>query len=164
LIENNSAEPNKQIDVNEMIDLKFAVQNIGHGDAENVKVKVINNQKGVMLLGTVKGSQLIRENPYFEKIQSGKYQTITFRYFVNSEFADRQLQFDIQTEERIGEYGLFETKSFPINKLLKETGYIRTIASINRNNQIGVDLQNIPEFVVDVDTDIPVTNTDQKNT
>jgi len=164
LLENNSAKPNKQIDINEMIDLKFAVQNIGQGNAEDVQIKVKNNQKGVMLLGTVKGTQLIRENPNFKNIQTGKYETIIYRYFVNSEFTDSQLQFTIQAVERIGEFGFIETKSFPINKLLKETGYIRTIAKVKDYNPNSVIVQDVPNFVIDVDTDIPVSKTTQKNT
>ena len=164
LLENNSAKPNKQIDVNEMIDLKFAVQNIGQGDADNVKIEVKNNQKGVLLLGTMKENQLIRENPYFEKIQSGKYKTVIYRYFVNSEFTDSQLQFSIKSKERIGDFGFSETKSFPINKLLKETGYIRTIANMKEYNQNRVIVQDIPDFIADVDTDIPVTKNTQINT
>ena len=164
LLENNSAKPNKQIDINEMIDLKFAVQNIGQGNAENVHIEVKNNQKGVMLLGTVKGTQLIRENPNFKKIQTGKYETIIYRYFVNSEFTDSQLQFNIQAVERIGKFGFIETKSFPINKLLKETGYIRTIANTNDYDQNEVNVQDIPDFVVDVDANIPVTKTKLINT
>lgn len=164
LLENNSAKPNKQIDVNEMIDLKFAIQNIGQGDAENIHIEVINNQKGVMLLGTIKGTQLIRENPNYKKIESGKYETIIYRYFVNSEFTDSELQFNIRIEERIGEFGFFETKSFPINKLLKETGYIRTIANVKDYNQKNVIVQDVPNFVVDVDTDIPLSKTTQENT
>ena len=164
LLENNSAKPNKQIDVNEMIDLKFAVQNVGQGNAESVHIEVKNNQKGVMLLGTVKGSQLIRENPYFKTIQSGKYETIIYRYFVNSEFTDSQLQFNIRSEERIGKFGFIETKTFPINKLLKETGYIRTIANSNNYYRKEVIVQNIPDFVVDVDNDIPITKIKQINT
>lgn len=164
LTENQSANPNKQIDINEMIDLKFAVQNIGQGNADNVNIEVGNNQKGVMFLGIVKGNELVRDNPNFSEIKSGDYETIIYRYFVNSEFAESELQFNIKTKERIGKYGFSELKSFPINKQIEEVGYIRTIAKTDNFNPKEVVIKDIPDFVVDVDTDIPVTITKQINT
>lgn len=158
ILENQSANPNNQIDINEMIDLKFAVQNVGQGNAENVNIEVSNNQKGVMLLGVVNGSQLLRQNPAFNSLEAGKYETIVYRYFVNSEFADNELQFTIKSDERIGQFGFTQTKTFPINKQLEESGYIRNIAVQDDNDQKGeVIIEDIPEFVVDVDTDIPVS-------
>ncbi len=164
IIENQSANPNNQIDINEMIDFKFAVQNTGQGNAENVDIEVENNQNGVMLLGVVKGNQLIRQNPNFTEIKSGKFETIIYRYFVNSEFTDNQLKFTIKTNERVGKYGFSNLKVFPINNELEETGYIRTVATTDDNIQGKVIIDDIPDFVVDVDTDIPVTNTQQTNT
>ena len=164
LLENQSAVPNKQIDINEMIDLKFAVQNIGQGDADNVSIEVKNNQKGVLLLGIVEGNKLIRQNPNFSKIQSGKYKIIIYRYFVNSEFTGNQLQFHINSKERIGKFGFSETKSFPINKILKKTGFIRTISEADNYSKREIIIENIPNFVVDVDNDIPITKSKQTKT
>ncbi|MCK5171019.1 MAG: caspase family protein, partial [Bacteroidales bacterium] len=164
VLENQSAEPNNQIDINEVIDVKLAIQNIGQGKAENVKIKIENNQKGVMLLGVVNGEQLIRENPYFPVIQSGKYETVIYRYFVNSEFTDNQLQFFIKSQERIGDYGFSEVKSFSINKELEEAGFIRTVAKVDNDVKGEVIIEDIPEFISDVDIDIPETQTEQINT
>jgi len=164
VIEKQSGNSNNQIDINEIIDLKFAVQNIGQGSAENVNIKVENNQSGVLLLGVVQGAQLIRQNQSFQEINSGKYKTVIYRYFVNSEFTDTQLKFTIHTTEKIGNYGFSIAKSFSINKELKETGYIRTIAKTDDNIQTKVIIENIPDFIVDVDTDIPKSNTFQPNT
>jgi len=164
VLENQSANPNNRIDINEMIDLKIAVQNIGQGNAENVEVIIENNQKGVMFLGVVENGQLIRKNPKFKVIQSGKYETVICRYFVNSEFTNEQLKFTIKSNERIGRYGFALNKEFLINSQLEESGYIRNIAQIDDYIQGNVIIEDIPDFVVDVDTDIPVSNTQQTNT
>ncbi len=165
VVENQSASPNNQIDINEMIDLKFAVQNVGQGDAENVDVEVTCNQKGVMLLGVAKGQQLLRENPKYSKIGSGKFETVIYRYFVNSEFRDTQLRFSINTTERLGKHGFSESKTFAINKTLEEAGYIRTVDKTDeRDLPSEVIIEDIPDFVSDVDTDIPDVGISNDNT
>ncbi len=164
LTENQSANPNKQIDINEMVDLKFAIQNIGQGNADNVNIDVKNNQKGVLLLGIVNGNELNRNNPIISEIQPGEYETVTYRYFVNSEFTESKLQFNIESEERTGKYGFSITKSFPINKQIKETGYIRTLAQTTSSTAKEVVIKDIPNFIVDVDSDIPITKTKQTDT
>ena len=105
-----------------------------------------------------------REDPNFRTISRGKYETITYRYFVNSEFTDNELEFTISSRERLGKYGFSERKSFPINKRLEETGYIRTIASNNTANPGNVIVEDIPDIVSDVDIDIPSTNEKQTHT
>jgi hypothetical protein len=159
VIENQSANPNNQIDINEMIDLKIAIQNIGQGNAENVKVSVENQQKGVMFLGI--GESMKRDNPSFQGINSGKFETVSYKYFVNSDFTDDRIEFAIRTDERHGKYGFNEKKSFPINKQLEETGQIRRVAIVEENRNKKVVIEDIPDFVVDVDTDIPTTNSSQ---
>ena len=51
VLEGPAAVPNNRIDLNEMINLKFYVQNTGSGAAENVKVTVENSQVGVLWVG-----------------------------------------------------------------------------------------------------------------
>jgi|GEM_PF-473206 len=163
VVENASADPNNRIDINEMIDVKFAVQNVGQGDAKDVKINLHNNQKGVMLLGVEKEMQLLREDPAFETILSGKYETITYRYFVNSEFNDDELVFTIASNEKSGNFGFSEIKSFSINKQLEESGFIRTVAKID-NYDRKIVIEDIPDFVVDVDTDIPMSEIEKPYT
>ncbi len=164
VIENQSANPNNQVDLNEIIDLMFAVQNVGQGTAENVSVKIENAQKGVMLLGVVSGSQLVRKDPGFAFINTGKYENITYRYFVNSEFSENQLEFSVIVTERLGKYGFSIKKAFPINTKLEESGYIRTLATNDQTIPGKVIIEDIPDFVVDVDTEIPIASVRQENT
>lgn len=158
VLENQSANPNNQIDINEMIDLNFAVQNIGQGNADNVSIEVDNNQDGVMLLGVKKGDKLVREQTSFPEIKSGKYETIVYQYFVNSEFTDSQLEFTIKSNEKLGKYGFSETKTVSINKQLKESGFIRAVNNEDDNIQGPVIIEDIPNFISDVDQNIPNNN------
>ena len=160
VVENLSANPNNQIDINEQIDVKFAVQNVGQGNAEDVNVVVTNNQPGVMLLGFVDNTgKLIRRNPTYGEIASGKYETVTYRYFVNSEFTSNQLVFNIKANEKINRYGFAQDKSVEINKTLQEEGYIRTVSNTTESKISGkVVIEDIPDFVSDVDQNIPVNN------
>lgn len=156
VIENLSASPNNQIDINEQIDVKFAVQNVGQGIAENVNINVTNNQPGVMLLGVVDNSgNLIRKNPSFNSINAGKFETITYRYFINSEFTGSQLAFSIASNERYGKFGITQTKSVEINKTLQEEGFIRSVNSNTEPERGQVVIEDIPDFASDVDQNIP---------
>lgn len=163
LLEDKSSEPNQQIDVNEIVNLKFIIQNIGKGDAENVEVEVANNQEGVMLLGVVNDNEISRHNPKFKRIESGEYETVIYQYFVNSELKDEKLKFNIRSKERLNKFGFSSSKSFVINKQLRPGGYIETI---NRKNNIEKNktiIKKVPEFIVDVDRDIPITKTERKS-
>lgn len=164
LTEYQSATMNGQVDVNEMIDLKFVVQNIGEGDAEDVKVKVANKQKGVMLLGVVKNEQMKRREPVFPMIEVGKYKTIVYRYFVNSEFTESNLKFEFSINEKYGKNKFLEHKLFPVNTELKEQGYIRTVAHKKEEKKRKIVIEDIPDLVVDVDVNIPKTYSKKNNT
>jgi len=164
VIENKSAIPNNQIDLNEIIELKFAIQNIGQGLAEDVRISVNNNQTGVKLLDILKEEEIIKENTRLGNIRSGEYIILVYRYFINSEFIGDQLQFAIQTTERHGSYGFSENKSFSINSELEVSGQIRTVAKPDDNKRNKVVIEDLPEFQVDVDSNIPSTNIKQDNT
>lgn len=119
--EKESASPNGRIDLNEMFYLKFSVRNSGAGTADNVTIKVENNQTGVRFLGIVDiGSQYLQEQPTFSMIDAGKSESVTYAYFVNSEFTDRALRFKISATERHGEYGFNEQWGIQIGATIKQ--------------------------------------------
>ncbi len=159
VLEKQSANPNNEINLNEIIDVKIAIQNIGRGSAKDVKLKVANNQKGVMLLGVVEDSVLVRKEPIIGCIEGGQFKTITYRYFVNSEFSGNQLNFTINSTEKCGRYGFIDEKNVQINSKLQEEGYIRnfTLGSTQNINEKGIIIEDIFDFAVDVDTNIPIT-------
>jgi len=145
--EYQSANPNNRIDLNEIIDVEFAIQNIGQRDADRISVNVENNQSGVMLLGVVDGNNLLRKEPEFSVLKSGKYEMITYRFFVNSEFTGDKLEFNIRSNEKYGQFGFNERKSVLINTLLKEEGYIRQVQSDpGKYEGSGIVIEDIPDF------------------
>ena len=157
--ENRSAAPNSRIDLNEMIDLKFYVQNRGVGTAEQIKIQVSNNQKGVMWLGVADTTGLKKTAPTFTKIDAGKFELVTYTYFVNSEFTDDELRFDIQATEEHGKYGFSETKTVAIDTQLKQLGVVKTL-DINDEEEPGtstVTIEDVPALEIDVRKDIPET-------
>ena len=165
VLENRSAAPNNRIDLNEMIDLKFYVQNRGAGAAEQIKIQVQNNQKGVMWLGVADATGLKQTSPTFTKIDVGKFELVTYTYFVNSEFTDTELRFEIQATEEHGKYGFSETKTVSINTQLKQLGNIKTL-DINDNEAPGartVTIEAVPALEIDIRKDIPETSTKNPN-
>ncbi|MBF0225577.1 MAG: caspase family protein [Desulfobacterales bacterium] len=157
-IESESSAKNNQIDINESLDLKLAFQNIGDGLSEGLSIEIINEQQGVMFLGVGEGERILRKNPYFNKIEPGKYEVVNYRYFVNSEFVEKELKFIIKAKDKTGKYILSDTKLVAINTELKPEGNIRTIQineDIPRGNLL---VEDIPEFQVDVDINIPKTS------
>lgn len=128
--EKESAQPNKKIDLNEVVDLKFHVQNLGIGVAKKVKVEVSNRQDGVNWLKKTDKNGRYITTLMFSEIKPGKYETIsdTYTYHINREFKDRDLNFNIRVTEQHEKYGFDETKKFTINKDLKPLGKITPVS------------------------------------
>ena len=156
-METESSAKNRQIDLNEIFDLRFAVQNVGKGTAEDVTIEVENNQEGVMFLGVGEGEKLARQAPQFDNIGIGKYKIINYRYFASSEFHEKVLKFTIKASEKYGKYGFSETRQVAINTELKEEGYIRKVSLDDDFVAGGVTVEDIPAFEIDVDVNIPKT-------
>ncbi len=123
-VEGQASKPNQKINLNEIIEVKFVVQNTGVGTAENVSVLVENEQKGVMMLGVKESQDVTRKHPNFVRIEAGKYEAITYQYFVNSEFKGNNLEFRLRATEGRNKYGFSEKKLVPINAALSEEGEI----------------------------------------
>lgn len=163
VVEYQSANPNNQVDINEMIEVKLAIQNTGQGAAENLKVDVTNNQNGVLYLGRAEGSGITQNKASFSQLAAGSYETLVYRFFVNSDFTASSLNFSIKASEKIGKYGVSESKSVPINTQLKAEGYIRQIA-VEEDALTDVILAQVPDFVSDVDKNIPVSTEKDQHT
>ena len=131
VVEKESAHPNEKIDLNEVIELQFYVQNQGVGDAKEVKVQVDNRQVGVSRLRTDEITPTwLSPNAIFPEIKSGEDKVVKniYTYLINSEFKDRKLLFEITVTEKHGDYGFLETEKFPINKKLKPLGKITPVS------------------------------------
>ena len=95
----NVARPNKSIQRNDVINLKFRVWNKSGVTAEKVKVKLENNQNGVIWLG-VKIDEpleaiedLLKEHPTFAAIKSNEHKVVNYIYHLNRDFKDPKVQF-----------------------------------------------------------------------
>ena len=157
-VESASSARNQQIDINEVFDLKLAIQNVGQGTANDVQIDVINEQTGVMYLGRGIGRNLSREKAKFSSIEPGKHKIITYRYFVNSDFIESSLKFTIKATEKSGTYGFTEDRVVKINTMLEEEGYIRTVAATGAVLPGTVIVEDIPDLEIDVDFKIPQTD------
>ena len=155
VVEKQAAAPNNRIDLNEMIDLKFYVQNRGVGAAEDVSVKVENDQKGVKWLGVTNAEGTRPISPKFSAIDAGEYELVTYSYFVNSEFAASELRFTIRTTERHGQYGFVETKTAAINTELEPLGQIAALPRDEDPAPERVQIEDLPDLEIDVRKNIP---------
>ena len=163
VLEGAAAVSNNRIDLNEMIDLKFYVQNRGTGAAENVKVTVENNQRGVLWVGVASEKGVQREHPTFRTIDAGKYQLVTYSYLVNSEFTDTELRFDIRATERHGRWGFTGTQTAAINTALTPLGTITELPRENIAPRQRPQIEELPALEIDVRKDIPETSTKNPN-
>lgn len=158
-LESQSAQQNNQIDINEVIDVRFAVQNIGQGPAKDINVSVENNQSGVMFLGRGEGSRLKKEQSVqISELAPGKFEILNYRYFVNSDFTAKELAFEVQADESHQAYGFNETKTVAINTELTPEGRIQEVEVAGDFDTKGVVIEDIPDFQVDVDVNIPETD------
>ena len=155
VVEYLSATPNNRIDLNEQINLKFYVQNRGVGAAEDVSVKVENDQKGVMWVGVTNAEGTKKISPKFSAIDAGKYELVTYSYHVNSEFTASELRFTIRTTERRGQYGFVETKTAAINTELESLGPIAALPRDEDPAPERVQIEDLPDLEIDVRKNIP---------
>ena len=157
VVEKQAATPNNRIDLNEMIDLKFYVQNRGVGAAEDVSVEVDIDQKGVVWLGVTNAEGTQRNPPKFSAIDAGEYELVTYSYLVNSEFTASELRFTIRTTERHGQYGFVETKTAAINTELEPLGQIAALPRDEDPATERVQIEDLPDLEIDVRKNIPKT-------
>ncbi len=160
-----SDQPNNRIDPNEMVDLSFTIKNIGKANAEKLEIDVNSDQQGIILLGLVNDNAIHGQNPSLKTILPGEYHTLTYRYFINSEFLDQELKFKVRGVDRFNGFDFSADLVFPINQQGELGGVIgdRAIAT-EYAPKYGVLQPDLPEFIDDVDRDIPITKSRQKST
>ena len=162
--ESQAANPNYAIDINEVVDVTFAVQNVGAGIAENISIDVVNNQAGVTPLSIILGDKNYtpKQKPHIEKLGVGQYDIATYKYFINSELIDKELIFSVQVSEKMNQYGIKQIKKVAINTTLKEEGSIRIVKMMDHSLG-GIIIEDIPDLSVDIETNIPITNKTNDN-
>ena len=158
VMENVSPNNNQQIDINEIIDVKLAVQNLGKGTAELIEIGIQNTQKGLKFLGRVdKNSNTVESPIQILKILPGKYETITYRYFINSELTDNKIYFNLWAREKYDKYGFNIEKAVPVNRKLEAEGFIKPYSSNDLEKEKDFLIEDVPNFIADIDKTLPKT-------
>ena len=152
-------ESNKRIDLNEMLDLNFTIKNMGSVDA-NLDFEVISDQAGVKVLGQVAGTNLLLRNPAPKRVLPGDYHSLTYRYYLSPEFRDKELNFVIRATDRSRGTDFTAEMIFPVHG---EAGFYswKNNRSLNQSRSISNEL---PSHIENVDDDIPVSRSKQRNT
>ena len=152
-------ESNKRIDLNEMLDLNFTIKNMGSVNA-NLDFEVISDQAGVKVLGQVAGTNLLLRHPAPKSVLPGDYHSLTYRYYLSPEFRDRELNFIIRATDRSRGTDFSAEMIFPVHG---EAGFDswKNNRSLNQSRSISNEL---PSYIENVDDDIPVSRSKQRNT
>ncbi len=152
-------ESNKKIDLNEMLDLNFTIKNMGSVDA-NLDFEVVSDQAGVKILGQVAGANLLLRNPAPKRVLPGDYHSLSYRYYLSPEFRDKELNFVIRATDQSRGTDFTAEMIFPVHG---EGGFDSwaKYRSLNQSRNISDEL---PSHIENVDDDIPVSRSKQRNT
>ena len=160
-----SGQSNNKIDNNEMLDLSFTIKNVGKANATQLEIDVKCDQQGVMFLGEVKDLTMKESNVAMKSIFPGDNLTMTYRYFVNSDFQDQKLNFKVKASDRFNGFDFSANLIIPIYQKTGLEGQ-NTAVSIVSNYEPKSEflISEFAEIIDDVDKDIPVTNVRQNST
>ena len=152
-------ESNKRIDLNEMLDLNFTIKNMGSVDA-NLDFEVVSDQASVKILGQVAGANLLLRNPAPKRVLPGDYHSLSYRYYLSPEFRDKELNFVIRATDQSRGTDFTAEMIFPVHG---EGGFDSwaKYRSLNQSRNISDEL---PSHIENVDDDIPVSRSKQRNT
>lgn len=164
------AEANNRIDHNEMLDLNFTIKNMGslHADLD---FEVSSDQTGVRVLGQVAGTNVLLRNPNTKRIFPGDYHSLSYRYYLNPEFRDKEVKFVIRAIDRSNGTDFTAEMIFPVHV----DGGFEKWKSEEMDNRKSWDqnlaldqslsvTQELPSYIENVDRDIPVSTSRQRNT
>ena len=164
------SESNNRIDINEMLDLSFTIKNMGSANA-NLNFEVSSEQAGVKVLGQVAGTNVLLRNPAPKMILPGDYHTLTYRYYLNPEFRYRELKFLIRATDRSMGTDFTAEMIFPVYgdggfEIWKSQESIarKSWEQDRSQGQSPNIVMELPSHIENVDQDIPITRSRQKNT
>ncbi len=144
------------INPNEIVDGEWTIRNAGDGEARDVSVSVENSREGVLLLGVVAGDRVTSVPPRFDVIAPGEYKTVVFRYFINSDFSDKSLQFLVTSSEKSGKYGFSQMEEVPIHALGEEGGAVHPAGEAPPRSESPLETKK-PPAVVEIEYNLPKT-------
>ena len=164
-----SEHRNNRINLHEMLDLNVTLKNMGSASAD-LEFELSSEQAGVEVLGQVEAPNVLLRNPAPRRILPGDYHTLSYRYYLNSGFRDRELKFMIRAIDRNSGSEFKAEMMFPVDQDSSFEGW-KTHELANRESWEYERSQERLRFegtsrldIEDVDKDIPVTHRSQKNT
>jgi len=164
------AESNNRIDLNEMLDLKFTIKNMGSAHAV-LDFEITSDQPGVKVLGQLGDAGVLLRNPGPQRVLPGDYQTLSYRYYLSPEFRDRELNFVIRAIDRSRGTDFTAEMIFPVHgEVGFETWKSQEMMSRksweqDRSQETSKRIsQKLPSYIENVDEEIPVSRSKQRNT
>ena len=140
-----------KLELNQFINLKFAVQNVGRSVAEHVDVRCLLPNSDCVLTGE-------SDHFSFPELPSGESREIDFEFVATRRYQPTDIPIRIVIEEKHGKYGQDTTMTVRINQTLLAQNKV-TISPIST---ISSPIRKV-SLTSDVDRNIPV-NTDSSMT
>ena len=141
---------NGRIEPREMVDITARIQNTGQGEAKNVTANVQLGENVFL-------SPESKDNFTLGNLDPGEYRDITFTVFTNNRATG--VPVNIQINEARGSYDSRENLDIAFNKPQKRASDF----VIKGKQDTQIIIGNVATLSVDIEQDIPVTSTRNKN-
>ena len=154
----DDANSNGMIEKGEQVTITAAIQNIGQGIAKNVQV-ILSKDKMVFFLPDAYEHQSDGTLLFsLGKMNPGEMKEFTFDTFTNKKAEEIQIVASIT--ESYGQYGKSDIR-LPL-ELKKSISRIKEVQVVGVDNE-KVDIQHASGFNIDIETNIPETNMENKD-
>ncbi len=140
------SSPSGSMSAGSAIDLKLAVQNLGIGIADQIKIKIQLPQANVFNSG--------EEILTIESLRPGDSRNIDFQFVVNKRYDQPTVPCQISIEEKYGKYGQTKEVSVAMNQVLATP---QTVVVKAKNLPNKVEEFKTVTLSSDVDKDLPKT-------
>lgn len=146
-----------RLSVQEVVQLKLAVQNIGEGDGEQVRVSLTipGESQGVFYNRDRGGNPNPDKTFDLKTLPPGAFGEVAFYMFANPYFRQDSLRIGVAVTERSGKYGQTQTIAIPINLPVRTEKPL----VVTPEKTKGGDIKKIQSKLVDVDQVPPGSKT-----
>lgn len=156
--------PNNRVEPNEMINLEFTIHNKGKAIARDMKVEVVPLQRGIMPLGMVQGDITVSEEEPLN-IEPDDSRQLTYRYFLNNDFQNKELRFEIKVSNEVEDQSFTANIVFPVQADGRKTDFDDRVSQMSMTppeKNLHITTKDIA--FENVDQNIPETKEQQLNT
>jgi len=140
------SSPSGSMSAGSEIELKVAVQNLGKGIADQVKVKIQLPQLNVFLSG--------EEEFVIESLRPGDSRNIDFQFVVNKRYDQPTVACKVVLSEKFGKYGQTKDVAVAMNQVLATP---QTVVVKTKNLPTQADITTV-SLSSDVDKNLPTTS------